>query len=218
MLPSLPDRADPFVWENGFYLTASPMRLGKALAQWELFKRIVGLPGAIVECGVFKGCSLARLAMFRSLIATPHAKPIVAFDTFGEYAPADTARDHQLRERLVGGAGTQGVSVAQMQEVLRAARCDEFVELVPGDICETVPRYTDEHPELRIALLNLDVDFGRATTTILEELWPLVVKGGIVMIDDYGVFEGATRVSGGFFHGAVIERFPYAYSPSFIAK
>jgi len=37
------------------------------------------LPGSIVECGVFKGASLARFAMFRDLFGGPYAKPIIGW-------------------------------------------------------------------------------------------------------------------------------------------
>ena len=40
-------------YENGFFLTSHPTRIGKLLAHYELYKRIVELPGQVVECGVF---------------------------------------------------------------------------------------------------------------------------------------------------------------------
>ena len=215
----LPDPEEAFRWENSFYLTASPMRLGKLLAQWEIFKRIIGLPGAVVECGVFKGCSLARLAMFRALCSTPHSKPIVAFDTFDRYAQADTPRDETLRARMVRDAGEDGISCGQMMGVLEEKECAPNVTLCAGDIRETVPKYVRDHPELKIALLNLDVDFQEAAETVLEHLYPRLVTGGILMLDDYGVFEGETIAADNYFKGKVkIERFPYAYSPSYLVK
>ena len=56
-----------FEYENGFYLTCSPSRIGKMLAHYELYKKTSQTPGAIVECGVFKGVSLTRFTMFREL-------------------------------------------------------------------------------------------------------------------------------------------------------
>ena len=45
----LPDFTDPFNYENGFYLTCEPNRIGKFLAHYELFKRAIQIPGDIVE-------------------------------------------------------------------------------------------------------------------------------------------------------------------------
>jgi hypothetical protein len=49
-------------YENGFYLTSHVTRLCKLLAQFELYKSIVNLPGHVVECGVYKGASLIMYA------------------------------------------------------------------------------------------------------------------------------------------------------------
>ncbi len=72
-------------YENGFYLTSHVTRLGKLLAHFELYKSITGLPGHIVECGVYKGASLVRFASFRQLLESPHSRKIVGFDTFGTF-------------------------------------------------------------------------------------------------------------------------------------
>ena len=56
-----------FEHENGFYLTCQSSRIGKLLAHYELFNLVKHLPGSLIECGVYKGASLARFAMFRHL-------------------------------------------------------------------------------------------------------------------------------------------------------
>jgi hypothetical protein len=44
----------------------------------------------------------------------------------------------------------------------------------------------------KIALLHIDVDVYDPTKVILESLWHRVVKGGILMLDDYGTVAGET--------------------------
>ena len=44
---------DIFDIENSFYMLSDPYRIGKLLGQYEIYKRIVNIPGSIVECGVF---------------------------------------------------------------------------------------------------------------------------------------------------------------------
>lgn len=81
----LPDFNKAWEYENAFHLTCDINRIGKILAQWELFRMVWDTPGAIVECGVFKGVSLARFATFRHLLGNPNSKKIIGFDTFNEF-------------------------------------------------------------------------------------------------------------------------------------
>jgi hypothetical protein len=206
-----------FQAENEFYLSCGPERIGKLVAQYELFQRVLDVPGEIVECGVFKGASFARWAMFRELFCLPQAKRLIGFDTFAQYFPADTERDVELRANVVRGAGEQGISRTDLFCALIDKGCGRNVELVAGDIRETVPRYVREHPELRISLLNVDVDFAAATETIMEHLYPRLSRGGILILDDYATFEGETRVVDSLGIGPV-KKFPFAYSPCYVEK
>lgn len=76
-----------FDYENGFILTSEPYRLGKILAHYEIYKKIVNLPGDVFELGVFKGNSLIQFATFRHLLENDKSRKIVGFDIFG-YFPA----------------------------------------------------------------------------------------------------------------------------------
>ena len=67
----LPDFTKDFDYENNFYLSCDITRISKILAHYELYKKVIDLPGEIVECGIFKGASFARFAMFRELFGNP---------------------------------------------------------------------------------------------------------------------------------------------------
>ena len=49
------------IWEseNIFHLKSNVSRYGKFLAHYEIYKKILSVPGDIIECGVFKGVSLS---------------------------------------------------------------------------------------------------------------------------------------------------------------
>jgi Macrocin-O-methyltransferase (TylF) len=217
---ALPDTSKRWEYENGFYLTCDITRISKILAHYELFKVVAGLPGAIVECGVFKGASLTRFAAFRELLGSPYSKKIVGFDTFGAFPETDYAPDVAVREEFVAAAGRESIGVSQLEEVLEQQGTQRNVELVEGDILETVPAYVEQHPELRISLLNLDTDVYEPARVILEHLYPRVVPGGVLVVDDYGTFPGETHaVDEYFLHAPVtIEKFPFAMTPCFIRK
>lgn len=205
-------------YENGFYLTSHPTRIAKLLAHFELYKSIVGLPGHVVECGVFKGASLVRFATFRELLENEHSRKIIGFDAFGRFPAAVDPADAKFVAQFEAAAG-DGISVEQLRQVLEHKQFAN-VELVPGDVCRTVPQYAADHPELKIALLHVDVDVYEPTAAALEQLFDRVVPGGLVVLDDYGTVAGATRAVDELLarHPATIEKLPIAHIPAFIRR
>lgn len=217
----LPDFAKTFEYENNFYLTADSSRMAKVMAHYELYKLTVDVPGAIVECGVFKGASLVRFATFRQLLSNPAAKKVIGFDAFGEFPETAFAGDQKWREKFIADAGEQGIGVDQLMDVLRHKRMDQNVELIQGDVCQTIPAYLDQHPELRISLLNIDVDVYEPTKAVLTHLYDRVVRGGVILFDDYAnVFPGANAAVEEFFADKPVEikRFPFAITPCYLVK
>ncbi len=194
--------------------------MSKLLAQYELFKRVMEVPGAIVECGVFKGSSLARFAMFRELLANPFSKKLIAFDTFDRFPETSFQPDQEARDRFIRNGGAESIGKGQMEQVLRHKGCSRHVDLVAGDICHTVPKYFEGKPGLKISLINLDTDIYEPAVTILETLFPRLSQGGILIVDDYGVFPGETRAVDDYFRDRPekIRKFPFCMTPCYIVK
>ena len=57
--------------------------------------------------------------------------------------------------------------------------------MIRGDICKTVPKFIKKHPNLVISLIHSDSDIYSPTKTTLEEFWPFLVDGGMILIHDY---------------------------------
>lgn len=180
-----------FDYENGFYITSDRRRLQKLIAHYELYKKIVHLPGAVVECGVFKGASLIRFAQFRDMLESVYSRKIIGFDAFGKFPVTDNAEDQVFIENFEREAG-HGISVAELNAVFEHKGILN-VELVPGNILETVPSYQKTHPELKISILHIDVDVYLPSKIVLEHLYEHVVPGGICIFDDYGTVYGETK-------------------------
>lgn len=216
----LPEFEKMWEYENGFYLTCDINRISKILAHWELIKRAWNSQGEIVECGVFKGASVARFAAFRQILGNPFYKKIVGFDTFGDYPETNFANDKALRENIVQVAGLESISTKQLMKVLNHKKCDQNIELITGDICKTVPEYIKKNPQLKISLLNLDTDIYEPAVTILECLYPHIVKGGILILDDYGTWPGETKAVDEYFKkekiDVVIKKFHFSMSPCYV--
>lgn len=206
-------------YENGFYLTCDTSRMGKCIAHYELFNKAIKVPGAIVECGVFKGASLARFAMFRNLF-DKESRKIVGFDIFGKFPETKNEGDAKLRESFIEDAGANSVTVDELNKILNSKNCSTNVELVAGDICKTVPEFVKRNPDFKIALLNLDTDIYEPAVTILEHLYPRLVSGGVLLLDDYGIWPGETQAVDDYFKGQniSIKGFPFSETPRYIVK
>lgn len=216
----MPDFTKAFEYENNFYLSCDITRISKILAHYELYKKVMDLPGAIVECGVFKGASLSRFAMFRELFENPFSRKIIGFDIFGKFPETSFEQDKSFRQNFINGAGEESISKEQLIKILEHKGVNKFVELIKGDIVKTIPDYIKKNPQLKISLLNLDTDIYEPAVTILQELYPRIVKGGILILDDYGIFPGETKAVDEYFKNKNIriQKFPFAMTPCFIIK
>lgn len=212
------DFSKQFDYENNFYLTAPINRISKFVTHLDLFRKVSGIAGDIVECGVFKGVSLSRLIKFRDLFENPLSKKIIAFDTFGEFPDAQYSLDVKKREQFIREAGSKSIGKDQLVSLLQKLNLYQNIELIEGNILQTVPEYRAKNPHLKISLLHIDVDLYEATRTCLEELYGLVTRGGIVILDDYGAFAGANKAIDEFFAEKKIKinKLPYSNSISFV--
>lgn len=216
----LPNFEKSFTHENDFYLSCQPLRVAKLLAHYELYKMVENVPGSIIECGVFKGTSLLRFAMFRELLSNSWSKKVVGFDTFGKFPETEFEEDKAKRQNFVDNAGEESISKEQLLKVLDNKQINYNIELVEGDVLNTIPDYLQNNPETKISLLNLDTDIYEPAVKILEELYPRINPGGVLVIDDYGVFSGETKAVDEYFAGrkVSIQKFPFCMTPCFIVK
>ncbi len=216
---TLPDFSKTFDYENNFYLSCDATRIGKMLAQYELYKMVHEIPGVIVECGVLKGCSFIRFASFRDLFGHAFSRKLIGFDTFGTFPETHFEADKTMRQRHEEMCG-ESISKQQLLGVLQHKGLDKNVELIEGDITETLPKYLAGHYELKLSLLNMDVDIYEPSKLILESLFPRIVKGGVLILDDYGVFPGETKAADEYFKNKniKIQKFPFCMTPSYVIK
>lgn len=217
----MPDFSKPYFYENNYNLTSDVNRLAKVLAHYEIYKLQHDVPGAIVECGVFKGSSLIRFTTMRHLMGNPVGKKVIGFDMFGEFPETKFDADQKSRQKFITDSGEQGIDEDQLMKVFKHKGIDQNVELVKGDVNITVPEYLKKNPELRISLLNIDVDVYEATKTCIESLYPHVVKGGVIVLDDYvSTFPGANKAVEDYLRDKKVDikRFPFSVTPCYFVK
>jgi len=154
------------------------------------------IPGAFVECGVYKGGSAVVIARTLNRYNVLDRK-IYLYDTYeGMTEPkkidkkigTNTPAIHILNS----SAEQDGVwayasfdSVTKVIESLDYPKSN-FIQ-IKGDVSETLRKVLPTS----IALLRLDTDWHESTLVELEILYPLVVKKGSIIIDDYGHWSGA---------------------------
>jgi O-methyltransferase len=166
----------------------------------------IGLSGAIVECGVWRGGSMMLAA--RTLLELGDSKrPLWLYDTYqGMTEPG--ARDVQT----MSGEMAQTIlssqpkddenpfwALAQRDVVEHNIRSTgyprDLTHFVEGPVEETLPGQAPGD----IALLRLDTDWYESTRHELIHLWPRLKPGGILIVDDYGYWQGARTAVDEFF-------------------
>jgi O-methyltransferase len=144
------------------------------------------IPGAVVECGTWRGGSLALVDWVFRMRGDP--RPLWGFDSF-EGLPPPGDRDPAPAHR----GFFQGWCTASPDDVREAIRAaggsPDRVQLVAGWLDRTLTRTETG----RIALLNVDVDWYESVTTVFEELFDRMSPGGIISVDDYGRWGGCDR-------------------------
>ncbi len=165
------------------------------------------IEGCLVECGVWRGGS--SMAMALTLVQEGDTtRDLHLFDTFaGMTLPQDVDRTtdgtsaQQYLDRDPGKAG--GVwAVTGLAEVRRNMQSTAYPQArmhhVQGPVETTLPLHAPAGP---IALLRLDTDWYASTRHELMHLFPRLCDGGILLIDDYGHWEGARRAVDEYFAG-----------------
>ena len=158
--------------------------------------------------------------MFREIFGNPFSKKIIGFDTFSKFPETTFQDDNKARNKFINSAGSDSISKDQLLKILDNKGLNKHVDLIEGDITETIPSYVKANPELKISLLNLDTDIYEPAVTIFELLYPKITKGGILMLDDYGTHPGETKAVDEYFKNKTVEikKFPFAMTPCYIIK
>jgi len=163
------------------------------------------IPGAIVECGVWRGGNMLMAKAAR--VRHPLRRDYYLYDTFtGMTAP--TAEDIITSS----GASVYPIYTAHQRDgynawcyspledvkrrFLEAGLLDDSVHFIEGPVEETLP---EQGPAGPIAILRLDTDWYSSTKAELEHLYPLLSPGGVLIIDDYGTYDGARKATEEYF-------------------
>lgn len=169
-----------------------------------------GIPGAFAECGVWRGGSVLTMILVLQELGVDN-RDIHLYDTFdGMTEPTEldtsaldppaleTWQQAQTKdEKPWGDLFNEEVfdEEAVRRVLLSTGYPPDRLHFARGPVEETLPGAAPE----QIALLRLDTDWYESTRHELEHLWPRLSDSGVLIIDDYGHWEGARRAVDEFF-------------------
>lgn len=149
-----------------------------------MYDKVKHLEGDIVECGVGKGRSFMIFTFL-----SKGGKNVVGYDSFKGF-PEPTIKDLSNRNPKKGE--WSGTSILDVHTSLKVSYIrNTLIALVDGFFDQTIQRWGDN----KIALLHLDCDLYESYKICLKYLYPKVVKGGVILFDDYNYSDwpGATK-------------------------
>ena len=179
--------------------------LKRFLAHAELFRQTIDVPGDIAEVGVFRGAGLFTWAnLLEAYSIGDRTKVVVGFDNwsgFSELAPEDGPEVEDLQKKA--GGFSPGAYLDELESAIQIFDADRFVpwkpriQLVRGEIEQTVPQFVRDNPGVRFSLIHMDCDLYRPTKAAITALWPRLSRGGMMLFDEYAIrdWPGETKAA-----------------------
>ena len=157
-------------------------------------------PGAFVECGVAKGGSTMAMA-YTLLDLGVSDRDLYLYDTFegmpepdevdrGRFGESAGRSWHKRRDTAGRSTWINHALEEVRANLALTAYPESRLYFIKGKVEDTLPGAA---PSGAIALLRLDTDWHASTRAELDHLYPKLVRGGIVIIDDYFRWQGARK-------------------------
>ena len=157
------------------------------------------IPGDFVECGVWKGGSSAAIA--QTLVhVNATDRTLWMYDTFdGMSQPTEADVDFmgqtagQLLDQQDIAESTSVWCRSPLDEVKTTMQATGYpidrIKFVQGRVEDTLPQQSPR----KLALLRLDTDWYESTKCELEILFPKMSSGAVLIVDDYGHWQGCRK-------------------------
>lgn len=165
--------------------------LTRFIVRYEIFKRVLNIQGSVVEIGVLDGASLMTWANLSAILEhLNYQRRILGFDVFGDF-PVPTEMDktgnvyemYENRQMSLDSYDDIQRSI-DLYDKNRFLGSIPKVELVKGNVVETVPAFLESRPETIVSLLYLDVNLFEPTKIALDSFVPRMPKGAVIVFDE----------------------------------
>lgn len=168
--------------------------LGRILYMHELYQKILGVQGVIMEFGCRWGQNLALFENFRGLYE-PYkvGRTIIGFDTFTGFP--EVKKEDGTQPYIQKGAYQMPEKyIDQLDTILHYHEQESPIshlqkyKIVKGDASETIVEYLEKHPETIIAMAYFDMDLYQPTKDCLKAILPHMPRGGVLAFDELNYF------------------------------
>lgn len=178
------------------YTMTSPERIVSLMRAVEYIKKN-DIAGSVVECGVWKGGSM--MAALLKLKSYNENREVYLYDTYeGMSAPIEydkSFRNESAQEayNVQSDYWERIKCISSLEEVQRNLASTGYpsrkIHFIKGKVEDTIPNTIPD----KIAILRLDTDWYESTLHELQHLYPKLQTGGILIIDDYGHWQGCRK-------------------------
>lgn len=170
------------IWNiaDNFGLYSGKETIARQLAVYEIYKKTLNVPGHVVEFGSWNGNNLLFLAKIMEMLQPNSYKELYSFDTFEglqTFSEKDGEASLELRGEYNGNHEI-------LKELIKLHNFDEWVNIVKGDILETLPIFLEANVHVIFSFIYIDVDLYDPTIKILEECDSRLASGGVIVFDE----------------------------------
>jgi hypothetical protein len=165
-----------------------------------IYKKIIEVPGYIIEFGVQWGATLSVLLHLRGIYEPyNYSRKIIGFDTFEGFVEIT---DEDGYGSNIGDYRTQPNYEETLSQVLKIQDEQSPInhikkyELVKGDVSVTLPKWKENNPAHVVSLAFFDMDLYKPTKFALELILERCVLGSVLVFDEFNCekFPGETKV------------------------
>ena len=187
-------------WNQHSLVTLQRQSISRILYYNELYKKIVGIPGCILEFGVQWGATLAQLISLRGIYEPyNHRRHIYGFDTFEGFVNTDKSKDGLYLEdgdyRVYSGYEDSLEELLELHESNCPIHHVKKFSLIKGNASETSRKWVEDNPHAIVAMAIFDMDIYKPTKDALEAIKSRLTKGSILVFDELNCpqFPGETE-------------------------
>ncbi|NBO70379.1 MAG: hypothetical protein EBU66_19925 [Bacteroidetes bacterium] len=158
----------------------------KMIKRTEIYMKVKDLLGDILEFGVFKGSGIALFLKLKEMYEPNSHMKVIGFDYFQKESLIDSLDgiNKNSMTSILTRVDSSDLSLDSVTMRLSCYNPDNYM-LIQGDAAAECKKFCVEYPGSKIKILYMDLDTAEPTYTILKALWSRVVKGGIVVFDEY---------------------------------
>jgi len=212
--------------------SVKPYTMTSVERMFDLYKSVeyivkAGVPGDILETGVWRGGSMMLVA--KTLLSLGDStRRLFLFDTFEGHPKPDAEEDIDIwgqsavagweafrRNEEVEASNWANVPIEEVRQNMASTGYPmEKIALVKG----MVERTAAEHTSAQLALVRLDTDWYASARAALQAFWPKISRGGVLIIDDYGHYRGQRKAVDDYFAAKPVKLHRIDYSCRSVVK